>query len=148
MSLVAIRSKTCGKWVSLNGHGVNRYFSEGGGSVGLQPHVQSWEIFTLRDLGNGTVAFESTAFPNVYLRLDGTHIKPGTGYPGGAGKVNGQFGLGHWEQFTIKRRNDSVHLGIESKEFPERFLRGSGDTVNGQGVWGGDEEFEIQVLSG
>jgi hypothetical protein len=148
MSLVAIRGRTSGKWVSLNGDGVNRRLDDGGGFAGLQPHVQSWETFRLRVLGNGVVAFESTVWHNVFLRLDGREVKPGTAHPGGAGKVNAQWGIGHWEQYTIKRKPDTGLLGIESKEFPGRFLRGSGNVVNGQGVWGGDEEFEIQVLSG
>jgi hypothetical protein len=144
--LVAIRGRTSQKWVSLDARNFTQFAGDGGGSTSLQSHVQAWEIFRLRELGNGTVAFESSAFPNAYLRLDGTNVKQGTAHPGGAGKVNAQIGIGHWEQFTIQRKTDAATLGIQSKQFPGRYLRASGNTVNAQGVWGGDEEFEIQVL--
>jgi hypothetical protein len=144
--LVAIRGRSSQKWVSLDARNFTQFAGDGGGSAALQPHVRGWEIFRLRELGNGTVAFEATAFPNVYLRLDGQNVQPGQAHGGGAGKVNAQIGIGHYEQFTIKRKPDTGNLGIESKQFPGRFLRASGNTVNAQGVWGGDEEFEVQVL--
>ncbi|PVF96361.1 hypothetical protein CPB86DRAFT_816479 [Serendipita vermifera] len=70
MSLVAIRSSSTEKYLSLNATGMDHTLPEGGGSmtVSLQPHVGGWEMFKLIHLGGGTVAFESSTFSAVRMR--------------------------------------------------------------------------------
>ncbi|PVF96360.1 hypothetical protein CPB86DRAFT_737077, partial [Serendipita vermifera] len=133
MSLVAIRSSSTGKYLSLNATGMDHTLPDGGGSMSLQPHVGGWEMFKLIHLGGGTVAFESSTFRNVYLRFDGFPIEAGKTYGDGAGKVNGQWDLGPWEQYNLKIKKDTGNIALESKQFPGRFVRATGTTVNGQG---------------
>ncbi|PVG00053.1 hypothetical protein CPB86DRAFT_813543 [Serendipita vermifera] len=121
--------------------------NEGASSVGLQPHVQSWEKFKLKTLGSGIVAFESSSFANVYLRFDGEQIKPGRRFDNGGGKVNAQFGIGTYEQYLLKVKQDTGIVAIESRQFPGRYLRATGNTVNGQGISDTNEEFEVILLS-
>ncbi|PVF96365.1 hypothetical protein CPB86DRAFT_672536, partial [Serendipita vermifera] len=146
MPLVAIRSCSTGKYLSLNGANLHRPQPDGGGSVSLQSHVQGWETFKLNVLGNGIVAFESSTFRNVYLRFDGSQVQAGKTYKDGAGTVNAQYTLGAWEQFTLKLKQDTGIVALESKEFPGRFVRAVGNTVNGQGNFGSGEEFQLVLL--
>ena len=60
--------------------------------------VGAWERFHKRPQPDGSVAFESAAFPNVYLRMDGQGVDV-FGTAAGAGTVNCQFGVGPWERF-------------------------------------------------
>ncbi|MGE5673821.1 MAG: fascin domain-containing protein [Mycobacterium leprae] len=72
------------------------------------------------------VTFESAAFPNVFLRLDGTGVTARTGP--GAGQVNCQFGAKEWEVFRIVRQPNDV-ITIESLAFPGVYLRMDGTVV-------------------
>ncbi|PVF96368.1 hypothetical protein CPB86DRAFT_709325 [Serendipita vermifera] len=130
MSIVAIRSRATGKYLSLDGRGIDRP-NEGAGSTAA----------------NGSIGFESTSFTNVFLRFDGSRIPPGRRLDNGGGIVNAQFGLGTYEQFVLKVKPDTGIVAIESKEFPGRYLRAAGNTVNGQGTSEANEEFEIIFLS-
>ncbi|PVF96366.1 hypothetical protein CPB86DRAFT_787114 [Serendipita vermifera] len=148
MSLVAIRSRATGKYLSLNGHGVSHHKNEGSGSVGLHTHAQTSEKFKLRTIGHNVVAFESNSSANVYLRFDAAPIKDvKVRMNNGGGIVNAQFGVGTHEQFHLKAKGDTGLVGIESKEFPGKYLRAAENTVNGQVAFEANEEFEIILLS-
>jgi hypothetical protein len=68
--------------------------------VNCQLGVGPWEKFHKRPQSDGTVAFESAAFPGAYLRMDAQGIGE-FGSAAGAGTVNCQFGVGPWEKFLL-----------------------------------------------
>jgi hypothetical protein len=101
---VAIRSVNFpNAFLRLNGSGVTASEGVGVGTVncqyysdGMYPNSQSdWEVFELLNLLESTPAIEdiqslkSTAFPQVFLRMDGSSVNGFSG--GGSGTVNGQF---------------------------------------------------------
>jgi len=107
-----------------------------------------------------TYAIESIQFSGVYLRMDGSGCTSMTGP--GCGTVNAQYTQGPYEEFILHQNADG-YWGIESKQFPNAYLRmdGSGCTAsNGAGEGsvnaqyyasgsdtGGYEEYEIVQLS-
>ncbi|GAB3157420.1 hypothetical protein GCM10027290_58250 [Micromonospora sonneratiae] len=74
-------------------------------------------------LGNTPITIQSTFFPNVYLRMDGTGVTTFTG-PGG-GTVNCQFGAGPLEKFKLHTQADGS-FSFESVTFPNVYLRMDG----------------------
>ncbi|WP_051536776.1 fascin domain-containing protein [Nitrosospira briensis] len=77
------------------------------------------------------VAIAAKAFPNIYLRMDGTEVAR-RGRPGDGGLVNCHFGAGPWEQFRIHSQPDGL-VTIESAAFPGVFLRMDGTEVARRG---------------
>jgi hypothetical protein len=71
----------------------------GRGHGELRRGGRAWERFHKRPQPDGSVAFESAAFPNVYLRMDGQDVDI-LGTAAGIGAVNCQFGVGAWERFV------------------------------------------------
>ncbi|KIL59685.1 hypothetical protein M378DRAFT_996318 [Amanita muscaria Koide BX008] len=152
---VALHSKAFpGKYLRMDGQGVVKFIGSGGGTVNTQTFIGTFETFTLERHSDGTVSFRSTVFNDVYLRLDGSKVKQGDKLPDGGGVVNCQFGSLTAEKFKIvqkKPANPNQYagiVGIESNEFPGRFLRvnGAKDQVNVQGSMGSFEEWEILVV--
>ena len=144
---VGIKSNAFGKYVSLNGTGVNQTRDAGWpNTVSTMGHLKSWEIFNLHRNDDGTVSFEASVFPKAYLRLDGTGVTAGSTSDGGT--VNAQFGAFGWEKFHIRRTDDTTGIvAIESAAFPGRYLRAdSGNKLNVQGSVMGWEKFEIEVV--
>lgn len=88
-----------GVYLRLDGSGVVVPSGSGGGTVNAQSTVGPWEEFWSRRQPSGNVAFESAAFPKVFLRLDGTGVAAPTG--SGGGVVNAQYGVGAWEEFRL-----------------------------------------------
>ena len=102
-------------FLRLDGSGVADFLGGGGGTVNTQFHPDrgdlaqngAWEKFRMIRLGEDRYAFESLAFPRVYLRLDGSGVAEFSG--SGAGTVNAQFHRtiedvvrnGPWEKFRI-----------------------------------------------
>ncbi|MFC0097688.1 hypothetical protein ACFFKH_09120 [Micromonospora marina] len=80
----------------------------------------------LRILGDTPITIESTAFPEVFLRMDGTGVP--TNMAGG-GTVNCNFQAGDKEKFKLRPQANGT-FSIESIAFPNVFLRlvGSGVT--------------------
>jgi hypothetical protein len=90
-------------FLRLDGTGVTASQGAGVGTVNCQyyssgtyPNSQSdWEVFDLLNLLESTPAIEdiqslkSTAFPQVFLRMDGSTVNGPSGV--GSGTVNGQF---------------------------------------------------------
>ncbi|KAM6493130.1 hypothetical protein JOM56_011264 [Amanita muscaria] len=152
---VALHSKAFpDKYLRMDGQGVVKFVGSGGGKVNTQTFIGTFETFILEPQSNGTVSFRSTVFNDVYLRLDGANVKQGDDLLNGGGVVNCQFGSLTSEKFKIvqkKPANPNQYagiVGIESNEFPGRFLRvnGAKDEVNVQGVMGSFEEWEILVV--
>ena len=148
VALVGLRSKRYGKFLRLDGTGLNKFQPSGGGTAGTQSFIEVQETFYLIENTDGTVSFESTGFAKVFLRLDGSGVTAGVITPPGGGVVNGQFGSITLERFKIVKKGRDGIVGIESNSFPGRFLRMNGDKneVNVQGQLGPSEEWEILVV--
>ena len=149
MVQVAIRSKLFGTYISLNGTGITHYRGyQYKGTVKTVEHVRSWETFKLHCNDNGTVSFESSIFPNVFLSLDGKDIQPGVITGPGGGSVAAEYKNQEWEKFNIHRHGGGATVAIESEIFPRRYLRVNGRTneVNVQGGALSYEQFEIVVV--
>ena len=149
---VAIRSKQFGSYVSMNGKGITHYREPPyKGTVNVMGHVQAWEIFNLHHNSDGTVSFEGSTFPNVFLTLDGNGVEVGTAVHGGGGYSAAQYTAKAWEKFYIRRQdNNTPAVFIECAAFPKRYLRIGGGilpkVVNVQGVADVGERMEIVVL--
>lgn len=88
-----------GVYLRLDGTGVTRRTPTGGGVANAQFGIGATEKFMLEAQDDGTYAILSTAFPVVYLRLDGTGVTHPTD-PGG-GVANAQYAAGDLEMFRL-----------------------------------------------
>jgi hypothetical protein len=86
-------------FLRMDGTGVTKMTGPGGGTVNCQYTVGPWEKFFLTPQSDGSLAVASIAFPNVFLRMDGTGVTKMTG-PGG-GTVNCQYTAGPWEKYRL-----------------------------------------------
>jgi len=151
MSLVAICSAEFpGRYLSLEAFDVDRPSWPGGGKVTTNTFIDTCETFVLHNHRDGSVSFESFAWPGVFLRLDGNGVSEGFSSAGG-GTVNAQYGCMLWERFHIRRketpREQQVGIvGIESKVFRNRFIRVTPDVVNVQGQFTSYEELHILTI--
>ena len=147
---VAIRSKHFGVYVQLDGRGINQYREQPyQNTVHTAGHAQGWEIYNLHYNEDGTVSFEGSQFPNVYLSLDGNGVDAGVRTDSGGGSVAAQYTALAWEKFKIHRIDDNTGtVAIESAAFRGRYLRvdGNENVVNVQGVAQSWEHFELLVL--
>ncbi|KAF8456491.1 hypothetical protein BDZ91DRAFT_745410 [Kalaharituber pfeilii] len=137
-----------GRYIGLNGTGLNSYQPRGGGAVKLHTRIQWWEIFELERHGNGIYAFRSVAFDNRYIRADPHHIAPGDRAEWGGGEVNGQYGCGEYEKYRIHRVGDHGEVAIEPVKFPGRFFRMGNwdDAICLQGAVDWWEKFHLLLL--
>ena len=116
-----------GVFLRLDGRLVTSFLPNGGGVVNGQFGTFAWEKFCVRQNANGTVSFESVAFPRVFLHLDGRGI---TGFlSAGGGIVNAQLGAFAWEQFWPRQQLGLNKFTFESVAFPNVFLRLDGRLV-------------------
>ncbi|GGS30573.1 hypothetical protein AB0E75_08780 [Streptomyces griseoviridis] len=113
-------------YLRMDGTGVTSATDNGGGTVNCQYGPGPWTAYKVRPQADGSYCFESAAFPNVYLRMDGNGV-PAT--RAGGGKVNCQYGPGPWEKFRARPQADGS-FSFESVDFPGVFLR----LVTGSGV--------------
>ncbi|NUP47010.1 MAG: hypothetical protein HOW97_06785 [Catenulispora sp.] len=113
-------------YLRMDGTGVNGALDNGGGTVNCEYGVDKNTKFKIRPQADGSYAFESAAFPNVFLRMDGTGV-PSTG--AGGGTVNCQYGCGAWEKYRAHAQSDGS-FSFESTAFPGTYLR----LVTGSGV--------------
>ncbi|MEU1203697.1 papain-like cysteine protease family protein [Nocardia sp. NPDC005825] len=88
----------------------------------------------LASLGNTPITLRSTAFANVYLRLDG-YASTSTA-DNGSGTVNCQYTAGQYERFRARAMADGSYA-LESATFPNVFLRMDGSGVTSQTGSGG-----------
>lgn len=91
-------------------------------------------VADLATLGDTPITIRSTAFANVYLRMDGSGVTSFTG-PGG-GKVNCQFNAGAYEKYKVRAQTDGSY-SFESVAFPKVYLRMDGSGVTSQTGSGG-----------
>ncbi|MEU1285061.1 hypothetical protein [Kitasatospora sp. NPDC005856] len=113
-------------YLRMDGTGVTTATDNGGGKVNCQYGIGPLTTYKVRPQADGSYSFESTAFPNVFLRMDGNGV-PTT--MAGGGTVNCQFGIGPWEKFKARTQADGS-FSFESAAFPGIFLR----MVTGSGV--------------
>jgi phospholipase C len=85
-------------YLRMDGSGVTQATSLGGGIVNMSWGKGQNEEFWVRYNANGTVSFESKAFPGAFLRLSMGEIPGETGI-----SVNCQYGsAGEFEQFRLE----------------------------------------------
>jgi hypothetical protein len=158
MPTVTIRSATFPNcYLRLDGRGVTSPTGPGGGKVNCQAQAGSYETLRLEKIsgaGENVFAIGSTAFPNVYLRMDASNVHGPS--EGGAGVVNCQFTHRSYESFHLEFQENGT-VAIASVQFPGAYLRmdgrgvhsdpdGSG-IVNCQGSIGSYENFIISGSS-
>jgi hypothetical protein len=92
-----------------------------GGTVNCQYTAGPYEKFKLRPQADGSYSVESVAFPNVYLRMDGTGV-PTTG--AGGGTVNCHFNAngGSNEKFKLRAQANGS-FSFESTAIANIYLR-------------------------
>jgi hypothetical protein len=122
------------------------------------PQQNPWEQFSAIRNTDGTVSFESLAFPSNFLRMAGVENPSFNG--SGFGTVNCQASIGPYEKFRINvlsQAANGVQVAIESNQFASNFLRmdggsnphfqGSGfGTVNCQATVGAYETLHLGAL--
>ena len=113
-------------FLRLDGTKVKKFTGPGSGTANVQYGSRDWEKFRITRQPDGTFTIESVAFPNVFLRLDGTDFDLYN--KAGGGTVNGQFTARPWEYFRIMQQPDNTFT-IESVHFPNVFLRLDGRNV-------------------
>ncbi|MFI1868693.1 fascin domain-containing protein [Streptomyces jumonjinensis] len=141
-------------YLRMDGTGVTASTDNGGGKVNCQYGTGPWTTYKVHPQTDGSYSFESAAFPNVFLRMDGTGV-PTT--KAGGGTVNCQYGIGPWEKFNARAQADGS-FSFESAAFPGIYLRmvtgsgvtsatGPGGTVNCQvnANGGENEKFLLDV---
>jgi len=124
-------------YLRMDGTGVTTFTGPGGGTVNCQFGAGPLERFKLRAQADSSFSFESVAFPNVYLRMDGAGLPTVTAGPGG-GTVNCQFGAEPYEKFKLRAQADSSFSFESATAFPNVYLRmvGSGVTASTDGGGG------------
>ena len=158
MATATIRSATFPNcYLRLDGTLVTHGFDAGAGTVNIQGDPGSWETFRI-EKPNGeaddVVVIGSTAFSNVYLRVDGSAVHGSTG--DGSGIINAQFGHGPYERFRFEPQADGS-IAIASVQWPGVYLRMDGSSpspdptpfgiVNCQAGVGPYEKFIISEIS-
>jgi phospholipase C len=141
-------------FVRMDGTGVTALTDNGGGQVNCQYDMGPLTTFLVHPNADGSFSFESTAFPNVFLRMDGNGV-PTT--MAGGGTVNCQYTAGPWEKYIVVPQPDGS-VSLESQAFPGICLRlvtgsgvtsatGPGGTVNCQinAIGGANETFWLEV---
>jgi hypothetical protein len=87
-------------FLRMDGGQVTKFMGPGGGVVNCQGSIGPWEKFKIHmDQSTFHFSVESVAFPNRFLRMDGTGVVPSGP---GSGIVNCQFGAFAWERFVLR----------------------------------------------
>ncbi|KFY18568.1 hypothetical protein V493_08512 [Pseudogymnoascus sp. VKM F-4281 (FW-2241)] len=141
-----------GSYLRMDGTGIVQKTPSGSGIVNCQNYVGTLESLIIEDHpSTNTFSILCSQFPNVYLRMDGSAVTPGTNYPQGAGVVNLQYTAATYEQFQYEEQQDGSKA-IVSVQFPGVYLRmdnpGGGSaagTVNCQNYVGTCEKFNINI---
>lgn len=82
MTQAAIRSTAfLDHCVSLDAAGLTQFTLSGGGRVFASTELAAYQTFFLQPNDDGTMSFKSTAFNDVYIRLDGSNISSKTPAP-------------------------------------------------------------------
>lgn len=109
---------------------------QGGGTINCRYGPPSLtEGFLVRPQADGSIALESLAAPNRFLRMDGSTMTAGA--DNGGGVVNCAYGgAGLYEKFNARDQADGS-VALESVHFPNRFLRMDGRNVTAAASPGG-----------
>ena len=106
---IALRSQAfVHAYLRIDGNGINAPITSGDGAVNCQSGVADFEVLEEEVQSDGTVALASVAFPNVYVRMDGSGVTSSTA--SGGGVVNCAFGVGPWETFHRRGRIRGVRV--------------------------------------
>ncbi len=103
-----------------------------GGGVACIMRANSWTMckytpWHLGSLNPKSIHFQSVAFPNVVMRMDG---QGAVNYSeSGGGKVNCQWGVHSWEVFYLVPQESDDIFAIGSVHFPGVYLRMDGRNV-------------------
>lgn len=148
---VVLRSRAWGSYLSLDGTGITSHRAEPyKGTVKTAADAGARQVFKLHKNDNGTVSFESCAFPGVFLTANGTGLTPGEINYNGGGYVAAQFGNTDWEKFYIRLfEAGTTIVYLELAAFRGRYVRVDkylGSAPNIQAVHQPFEEFEICVI--
>lgn len=102
-------------YLRMDGTGVTST-STGGGTVNCQYGAGPYEKYRVRAQADGSCSFESAAFPNVYLRLDGTGVTSTTST--GGGTVNCQFNGngGAHATFVLNMVDQNINFFMQPQE--------------------------------
>lgn len=106
-------------YLRMDGRGVTSQTESGGGTVNCQFIASApgpWEKYKASPQANGSFSFESAAFPNVYLRLNGTGVTSNTST--GGGTVNCQFNAngGIHETFVLNMADQLINFAMQHQE--------------------------------
>jgi len=104
-----------------------------GGKVDQQTHVDSWERFSIQDLGSGLYSIKSVTH-KTYLRA----MKGGEG-----SNVGLQTYVGSYEKFELESENGVVSLLSTHGTYVSAFPGGEVDLQKYSGSW---EKFELVCL--
>lgn len=134
-----IKSATfSGVCLRLDARGVTSPSNNGAGTVNLQyGDDDGYETFHKVDNPDGTVSFESTLSPNIFLRMDGTAYQAG-------GTINAQYGVGPWAKFWLVDRGNGV-INIKSAAFADCWLQMDGGGLNHAIQGGGGRAYVLKV---
>ncbi|UGT61257.1 papain-like cysteine protease family protein [Nocardia asteroides] len=135
-------------FLRLDGAGLTAPADSGGGTANCQYGAGPYERFRVRSQGDGTVAFESVAFPKVYLRMDARGVTAPVA--SGGGLVNAQYnaaGPGPWEKFNARAQPDGS-VSIESNAYPKVYLRLNGSGVSAASGAGGTVNAQFDAAGG
>jgi hypothetical protein len=109
-------------FLRMDGTGVIQPTGAGGGIVNAQYTAGPLEKFKIVSNDDGTSSIKSTAYNNVFLRTDGNGVTAFS--PSGAGTVNCQFGIGHYEKLILCScpTHDQVNAAIDqfTRAFPQQ----------------------------
>jgi hypothetical protein len=123
------------RYLRMDGTGVTTSTNAGGGIVNCQYGTDRLTSFKVRAQTDGSYSFESVAFPNVYLRMDGSGVVAQSG----GGTVNCQYSpppAGPYERFIAHAQTDGS-FSFESAAFPNVYLGMNGSGVSGYTASGG-----------
>ncbi len=150
-----------GTYLRIDGRGLTSPQPFGGGVVDWQDSVRTWEKLQIENHPeDDTFSIVSSAFPHVYLRMDGTEVlREGKTLENGGGIVNCQYSpgisRGPYEQFRFENQEDGSKA-IASVAFPGVYLRMESnlvrDTDEGFGLAncqfgvGSHEKFTVTIL--
>jgi len=115
------------------------YSGSGCGIVNAQYTQGSYEEFLLHKNSDGNWCIVSNAFPNAYLRMDGSSIT--SSQSSGGGTVNAQYyaegaDCAGYEVYNISSLTNNL-VAIQSVYFPGRYLRIDGSTIKSFQASGG-----------
>jgi hypothetical protein len=131
-------------YLRMDGNGVTSATGAGAGVANCAYGAGAWEKFKVHAQSDGSYSFESIAFPNVYLRMDGSGVPTTTA---GGGTVNCQYSAGPWEKYKLYA-NANGSFSFEPVAFPTVFLHMVGSGVTSTSGPGGLVNCQLNANGG